>query len=279
MLMSQLLNSLSHAYADPGLLGTCVRILTVLVLAWLASYMIGQLLPRLIFALGPRKWRESFSPKRLVTLRDLIASFVRVFSYLVALIVILQMFVNATVIVAVVSLFSLAFSMSARPLVSDMFTGVTLLFEDQFAVGEKVELSGVMGTEGVMGTVERVGLRTTYIRADSGELYIVPNGDVRVVRNFTRGEFSLASITVTVRADRVREALTLLQEVGRQAHGEIADIIEEPLVMSETGALAAETTLTLKVKTRLGQGAAVRAELLARAEKQLVEGEMRIVAG
>jgi small-conductance mechanosensitive channel len=279
MSWSQVLNWLSRAYADPGLPGICVRILTVLVLAWLASYLFGQMVPRLIFALGPRKWRESFSPKRLVTLRDLIASVVRVFSYLVALIVILQMFINATVILAVVSLFSLALSMSARPLVSDVFTGVTLLFEDQFAVGEKVELSGVMGTEGVMGTVERVGLRTTYIRADSGELFIVPNGDVRVVRNFSRGEFSLASITVSVRADRVREALTLLQAVGRQAHSEIADIIEEPMVMSETGILAAETTLTLKVKTRLGQGAPVRAELLARAEKRLVEGEMRVVAG
>jgi small conductance mechanosensitive channel len=277
--MSQVLNSLSQAYADPGPLGIGVRILTVIVLAWLASYIVGRLLPRLVFALGPRKWRESFSPKRLVTLRDLVASFVRVFSYLVALIVILQMFINATVILAVVSLFSLALSMGARPLVSDVFTGVTLLFEDQFAVGEKVELSGVMGTEGVMGTVERVGLRTTHIRADSGELFIVPNGDVRVVRNFSRGEFSLASITVTVRADRVREAMTLLQEVGRQAHGDMADIIEEPMVMSETGALAAETTLVLKVKTRLGQGASVRAELLARAEKQLVEGEMRVVAG
>ena len=277
--MSQFLNSMSYTYADPGLLGTCVRILTVLVLAWLASYLVGRLLPRLIFALGPRRWRESFSPRRLVTLRDLIASFVRASAYLIALLVIFQMFVNATVILAVVSLFSLAVSMSARPLVSDVFTGITLLFEDQFAVGEKVELSGVMGTEGVMGTVERVGLRTTNIRADSGELFIVPNGDVRVVRNFSRGEFSLASITVSVRADRVREALTLLQAVGRQAHSEIADIIEEPMVMSETGTLAAETTLTLKVKTRLGQGAVVRAELLARAEQQLVEGEMRVVAG
>src|SRR5512136_1873749 len=128
--MSQFLNSLSQAYANPGLPGISVRILTVLVLAWLASYLVGRLLPRLIFALGPRKWRESFSPKRLVTLRDLIASSVRVFSYLVALIVISQMFINATVILAVVSVFSLALSMGARPLVSDVFTGVTLLFED-----------------------------------------------------------------------------------------------------------------------------------------------------
>ena len=272
-----ILNTLSRAYADPGLFGIALRIVTILVLAWLASHVLGRLLPRVIFVLGTRKWRESFNPKRLVTLRELIASVVRASSYLVALILILAMFIEPAAILATVSLFSLAFGLSARPFISDVFAGVTLLFEDQFAVGEKVELSGVMGTSGVMGIVEQVGLRTTYIRADTGELFIVPNGDVRVVRNFSRGEFSLASISVSVRADRVSEALALLQDIGRRAQAELADIVEEPMVMSETGTLAAETALTLKVKTRLGQGVAVRAELMARAQKELTERGIHVV--
>lgn len=267
--MPDVLDTLSRAYADPGLLGYTLRIVTIVLLAWLASRSLGHLLPRALFALGPRKWRESFTAKRLVTLRDLIASVVRVSAYGVALILILQMFIDPTVILAAISVFSLSFALSARPLVSDVFAGITLLFEDQFAVGEKVELSGVMGTAGVMGTVERVGLRTTYLQSDSGELYIVPNGDVRVVRNFSRGEFSLASITVTVPAERVGEALAALQAIGRQAQNENGDIIESPLVLSETGLLGADTALTLKVKTRLGQGVVVRAELLSRVEQEL----------
>jgi hypothetical protein len=86
--MSQVLNSLSQAYADPGPLGICVRILTVVVVAWLASYLVGRLLPRLIFVLGPRKWRETFSPKRLVTLRTWSPVLCARLSCLVALIVI-----------------------------------------------------------------------------------------------------------------------------------------------------------------------------------------------
>ncbi len=271
-------DTLSRVYSDPGLLGITLRAVTILILAGLASRLLGQLLPRIVFALGSRRWRRSFSPKRLVTLRDLIASVVRAVAYGVALILILAMIIDPTVILATVSLFSLAFGLAARPLISDVFAGVALLFEDQFAVDEKVELRDLMGTQGVVGAVEHVGLRTVHIRADSGELFIVPNGDVRVVRNFSRGEFSLASITVSVRADRVSEALALLQDIGRQARAEIADIVEEPLVLSETGTLAAETALTLKVKTRLGQGVAVRAELLARAQQELAGKGMHVLA-
>jgi len=269
--MTEFFDTLSRIYADPGLLGVSIRILTVLLLAWIASQVLGRLLPRVVFALGPRRWRESFRPMRRVTLRGLFAGIARILAYLVALIVILSMFFEPATVLTVVGLFSAAFGLGARPVISDFLSGITLLFEDQFAVGEKVELSGLMGSGGVMGTVERVNVRTSHVRADSGELYIIPNGDVRVVRNFSRGEFSLASIKVSVPAHRVGEALEVLQQVGRQANEEIADIIEEPMVISVTGTLAAETALTLKVKTRLGRGVAVRAELLARAQHRLAE--------
>ena len=275
--MTEFIQSLTRTYADPGPTGVALRILTIWVVAWFASRVLGRIVPRLVFALGPRKWRESFRPQRLVTLRDLIASAGSAAAYLVAVILILNQFVDAAAILAVVSLFSLAFALSARPLISDVFAGVTLLFEDQFAVGEKVELSGVMGGTGVMGAVEYVSLRTTHIRADSGELYIVPNGDVRVVRNFSRGTFSLASITVKVRPDRVSDALSVLEAIGYQARSDISDIIEDPMVLSETGSLGAETELTLKVKTRFGQGAGVRAVLLARAQESFAEKGIHVV--
>jgi small conductance mechanosensitive channel len=275
--MDAILDSLSRAFADPGVLGVVLRVLVVVLVAWLVSLVAGRVLPRLIFALGPRKWRRSINSKRLVTLRGLITSVVNWFTFLVALILILEMFIPPATILAVAGLFSFALGMSARPLVSDVFAGVTLLFEDQFAVGEKVELSGVMGMDGVMGTIERIGIRTTHIRADSGELFIVPNGDVRVVRNFSRGTFSLASITVKVRSDHVSEALAMLEAIGFQARNDIPEIVEEPMVISQTGSLGAETELTLKVKTNWGQGAGVRSVLLARAQTEFAEKGIHVV--
>ena len=85
-------------------------------------------------------------------------------------------------------LFSAGFGLGARPMVSDFLSGIGFMFEDTFDVSEKIEIPGLPGGS-VMGLVEAVHLRTTVIRAMSGEPYIVPNGEIRVVRNFSRGDF------------------------------------------------------------------------------------------
>src|SRR3990172_815975 len=116
--MDQILDTLSRAYADRGPLGITLHILVILVTAWLVSLIVGRFVPRLVFAISPLKWRQSISPKRLLTLRDLIASVVRAFTFIVALIDILELFIDPAAILAVVRLFSFSLSMSARPPVS-----------------------------------------------------------------------------------------------------------------------------------------------------------------
>ena len=55
------------------------------------------------------------------------------------------------------------------------------------------------------------------MRSPQGEVYIVPNGDVRVVRNFSRGSFSPANITVRMASGGLSRALPLLEELGKEA--------------------------------------------------------------
>lgn len=271
-----ILDAVERAYAGSEPAGHILRVGTILLVTWLAGRVLKRWLPGIIFALRPRWWRTSVSAQRIVTLRELIASMTTIVSALVALALILALYISPSG-VALIGLFSAAVGIAARPLIADVLTGITLLFEDQFTVGEKVELAGALGMNGVMGIVERVGARTTHVRADSGELFIIPNGDVRIIRNFSRGEFSIASITVKVRSHRVSEALELLESIGRRARDEIADIVEDPMVLSETGTLGEETDLTLKVKTRLGQGATVRAVLLSRAQQAFAEKGIHVV--
>src|SRR5690606_22705558 len=123
----------------------------------------------------------------------------------------LSLFVGGETLVWMVGLFAAAFGLGARPLVSDYLTGVGFLFEDTFDVGEKVD---ILGNEGV---VETVNLRTTTLRSPSGELFVVPNGELRIVRNFSRGRFSLASVTVKLNAEDLSQALSVLEELGKEA--------------------------------------------------------------
>ena len=74
----------------------------------------------------------------------------------------------------------LAISLGAQALIKDYFSGMMILVENQFNVGDEIQLPDVTGT------VEMVTLRTTFLRDIRGKLFIIPNGDIRIVANNTR---------------------------------------------------------------------------------------------
>ena len=135
------------------------------------------------------------------------------------------------------------------------------MFEDPFDVGEKVELPG-LAAGSVMGIVEAVYLRTTVIRSMSGEPFIVPNGEIRVVRNFSRGDFSEANVKIKLATADLGRAIPLLEELGQEAVGMLPNLLDPWQVISETGEMGQQTDLTLIAKARFGQAGEMRPKLL-----------------
>ncbi len=88
--------------------------------------------------------------------------------------------INITPLIASVGVAGLAISLGAQALIKDYFSGMMILVENQFNVGDEIQLPDVTGT------VEMVTLRTTFLRDMRGKLFIVPNGDIRTVANNTR---------------------------------------------------------------------------------------------
>ena len=107
-----------------------------------------------------------------------------------------------------------ALGFGAQTLVKDVISGLFLLVEDQFGVGDVIDVGEVAGT------VEDVGLRVTQIRDLSGTLWYVRNGEVLRVGNMTQG-WSRARVEVLVAPDQdVARALELLRgaagdQIGR----------------------------------------------------------------
>lgn len=211
--------------------------------------------------------RRGMSERRRTTLRGLIGSLMNGLAVLTTLVLVLGMFVRTDALLAALGLFSAGLGFGARPYISDFLGGVVLLFEDQFVLGDKVEI----GDRNVIGVVERVSLRTTHIRGEAGELWIVPNGDVRTIRNFSRGLFSPANIKLTVPTAKLDETLALLLDLVTDPG---PDVIEPPEIISEEGELGATTTLLLRVKARHGRGPLVRRRLLARLQAALTESHV-----
>lgn len=84
-----------------------------------------------------------------------------------------------------------AIGLAAQNIVKDCFNGFLILIEDQYNVGDMVNIAGVAGT------VEAMTLRRTQVRGGDGTLYIVPNSQITTVANLTR-DYSLATINVSV---------------------------------------------------------------------------------
>ncbi|AEJ41968.1 small-conductance mechanosensitive channel [Sulfobacillus acidophilus TPY] len=155
---------------------------------------------------------EAAIQQRRATLYRLLTSVLRYTVDFVAILTALDIFgVPTTSLVAGAGIVGLAVSFGAQGLVQDIVTGLFLLYEDQYRVGDKITLPALNLT----GVVTELGLRVTRLAGPQGELTIVPNRLILEVQNHSREQ---TLITVKVPLDpnldphRVESALTRLAE-------------------------------------------------------------------
>lgn len=141
---------------------------------------------------------------------------------------------------------SLAIGFGAQTLVKDVISGFFILLEDQFALGDVVQ------TAGVDGIVEQVNLRTTILRDIHGTVHVVPNGEIRVLSNKTKG-WSRAVLEVGVGygedPDRV---IAVLEDVAREIHEDPvfgALLLEPPTVPGVEAFGDSAVTIRMMAKT------------------------------
>ncbi len=204
-------------------------------------------------------------PARQMTLQGLIADGISALAFFAAAIWVLLRLVQvpAQSLAWAIGLLGAGIGLAARPLISDYLAGIGFVIEDAFSVGEKVRL----GVE--EGVIERVNLRSTLLRAMTGELVTVPNGEIRIVHNYSRGLFSTADVHLRLASVDVARALPLLAELGDEAAAALPDLDGPWQIISKSGELGAQTDLTLLARTRFGRGADLRPQLMALVHERL----------
>ena len=163
------------------------------------------------------------STKRANTLINTLRKSINYFLVFVGIVMALDLFnINTKSILATAGIGGLAIGFGAQSLVKDLITGFFILLEDQYSVGELIQ------TEGYEGIVEDLGVRVTKLRAFSGELHIIPNGNITVVTNKTRGAMrALVTMSISYEAD-VDKAISVLEDVcARIKEEDKEDVIKE----------------------------------------------------
>ncbi len=182
--------------------------------AWLAMRVVHLLARRIIAAVDDGDDSTmTAAEKRGHTVAQLLRSVGRVVIAVLALLLTLNQFINIAPLLAGAGILGLAVSFGAQSLVKDVITGFFLLVENSIAVGDVVEVAGKSGS------VEKVGLRVVQLRDVNGALHIIPNGQIAVVSNMTRG-WSRAVVDVGVAYDAdLEHALAVFRdEAARFAH-------------------------------------------------------------
>ncbi|MBK7915929.1 MAG: mechanosensitive ion channel family protein [Chloroflexi bacterium] len=254
--------------------GRIILIVSFYLLAWMFHHLSKYLARRIVQVKRFSAKRPGMRPERLLTLRDLASSGLTFLGFGLATLFSLSLFVDADTLVWMIGLFSAAFGLGARPLLSDFLTGASFIFEDTFDVGEKVEIMG--SSSHIEGVVEMVNLRTTQIRAPTGELLTVPNGEIRLVRNFSRGRFSVANVRLMIETENLHQAVDLLTALREEAVTLLPNLLEPWQVISVSGEMGQQTELTLVAKARFGKAAEMRPRLLALVQERLAEAGIQL---
>lgn len=135
--------------------------------------------------------------------------------------------INIAALLATAGLASVAIGFGAQSLVRDFIAGFFILFEDQFTIGDSVDIITASGV--FSGSVERMTLRMVRVRSNEGSLLTIQNGDIRSVKNFTS---DWARIDFKYSLDiksNIEKALCIFQEeIERLGNDFSSEIIGSP---------------------------------------------------
>ena len=201
-----------------------------------------------------------FDEKRAITLKAITKSIVRYSIYFFAFYFIISLFTTKTgAILTGAGIVGLAVGFGAQNLVRDVITGFFILLENQFAVGEYIKIGKYQGI------VEELGLRVTKLRDWGGELHIIPNGQIKEVTNYNRGNMrALVEVGIAFEKD-TDKAIELMKAVSSEVAKDMSRvIIEGPEVVGVVALNQTEVVIRVIARTEPMEQWAVERELRLR---------------
>lgn len=162
-----------------------IKILVILVLALILSKIAKVFVLKVIRTAVEKGngiiGNGQIQKERAKTLSKVFSSTLKIIIWVIAILMLLPEFgINPTPLLAGAGLIGLAIGMGARSLVQDYLAGLFILLEDQYRVGEEVDISGKKGQ------VVDLNLRRTMIKDSEGIIHYIPNGQVKTASNLSR---------------------------------------------------------------------------------------------
>ncbi len=211
--------------------------------AWLTTSgmkVLGILLALIILSQMSKwivKWLERFLPekdtlqaqeakKRAHTLGNILRHAVLIVISFIALLMILgELGIQLGPLLATAGVGAVAVGFGAQSLVKDVISGFFIILENQYRIGDAIEVAGVSGL------VESVSLRRTVLRDLEGKVHTIPNGEIKIVSNLSK-EWARSVLDVSISyREEVDQVMEVLEQIGKELAAEEPwkSVLLEPL--------------------------------------------------
>lgn len=234
--------------ANWGLVG--IKLITIFLLSRILISVIYLIVEELLLRTNNL---TEIQLQRRQTISPLIKSISKYFVYFGAGIAALDTIgIDPAPILAGAGIIGLAVGLGAQNLINDIVSGFFILFENYYLVGDYIE------TDTASGYVEAIELRTTRIRHIYGQVYILRNGDITSITNYSK-EFVYAAVKIGVDYDTdLDQAYEIIETVGRQLQAKNENILESTKVegIEEFG----DIRLSIHTKTKVKPGKHLRVQ-------------------
>ena len=218
----------------------------------IAGYILTKVMNRLIdnFFKYKSKSRLKGSDKRNQTLINVLQNGVTIFIWFFVIVGVLELFsIPVATLLAGAGVVGLAIGFGAQSLVKDMITGFFIILENQFDKGDFVRVN-TSGTTVAEGEVLSLGLRSSRIQGYEGELYMIPNGTINEVINFSRyNSISYLDMNFSIQEDldKVEETMNKYFE----SHWREEEVlVEQPAILGVQDIQQGEATIRVMLTTQ-----------------------------
>ena len=262
-----------HQLQRKGIKGIII-IFIALLLVFLLNKTARRISKKIIRKVEESEQVDDHRKQRYQTLSSVILSFVKILSWVLAVLWVLgELEIDYAPFLVAAGGISLAIGFGAQSLVKDVVSGFFILMEEHFALGDWVEIGGKSGT------IEKISLRTVQFRSSDGTLNIVPNGNISSVSNSTH-LWSKAVVVVGVSYDAdTEEVLSTLKDISIDMYNDPlwkSKFVDEPISQGILSLGASAVDFRIVAKTDPGEQWAVERELKIRIKKTFDEKGIEI---
>jgi small conductance mechanosensitive channel len=212
--------------------------------------------------------------KRADTLLILFGKLISYIIYFLAGIELLDILFNIqpTAVLAGASVIGVSLGLGAQSIIKDIVAGVFIILENQYAVTEKITIGEFTGN------VLEIGIRSTKIESDTGDILIIPNGMIEKVINHSRSNQGIYIYVTISHCDDIEKVTEIFKNISEIAEKTIFGILKKPRLLGISRLGAFGTKFDYFAKCRASTENQNRRELLKIIKEEFDNNNIKIIA-